>query len=107
MAYLSIIGPSQNNPSKDRETVARKLIEQIGKIRNEGNEENFFAIMGDFNVVPSDNPNGVQDVLLSRQSGMVDVESTFRQDRSISLRPERVDASKLLFLSTRWKLESS
>lgn len=75
--------PSQNNPPKDRVTVARKLIEQIEKIRSTSEEENFFAVMGDFNVVPSDNPNGIQDVLLSRQSGMIDVESTFRQDRNI------------------------
>ena len=70
--------PSQNNPSRDREVVARKLLKYIDQLKSDG-KKHFIAIMGDFNVVKSDNPNAITEVLLRECNRLVDVEQKFRQ----------------------------
>jgi len=69
--------PSQNNPSRDREMVAKQLIEFIEKLNSDG-KTHFVAIVGDFNVVKTDNPHSINEVILAPQTGLVDVETKFR-----------------------------
>lgn len=69
--------PSQNNPAQDREMVAKQLVEYIEQLNSDG-KTNFVAIVGDFNVVKTDNPHSIEDVLLAPSTGLVDVEKRFR-----------------------------
>ena len=74
---MLITGFSQNNPSRDRESVAKQLVEYIDLLQQDG-KEHFIAIMGDFNVVDGDNPNAINEVILSPRTGLFDVETKFR-----------------------------
>ena len=73
--------PSQNNPSRDRENVAKQLVEYIENLERDG-KTHFVTIMGDFNVVKTDNPHAINEIVLSPRTGLVDVESKFRSSTS-------------------------
>jgi endonuclease/exonuclease/phosphatase family metal-dependent hydrolase len=79
--YLNVFvnhWPSQNNPSRDRENVAKQLVSYIEDLTSDG-KTHFVAIMGDFNVVKSDNPHAIDEVILTPRTGLIDVEQRFRK----------------------------
>ena len=71
--------PSQNNPSIDRLSVASTLYRYINSKASDPSKH-LIAIMGDFNVVKSDSPHSINEVLLRDGSGLVDVEKKFRKN---------------------------
>ena len=77
--FLLTIGPSQNNPSRDREVVAKQLVEYIGSLKSNGSKKQYIVIMGDFNVV-KDNPHAINEVLLSNSDELIDVETKVPSD---------------------------
>ena len=78
--------PSQNNPTSDRiyaaESVRKKVIE---------NSENGYhsIVLGDLNVRSSETPNPIRNILINGASKMIDVETQFREDPTISNEQKR------------------
>ena len=70
--------PSQSNPSRDREVVAKKLLECIDDLRDQKSGQ-YIVVLGDFNVIPADDPNAITDVLLREETNLIDVEQRYRQ----------------------------
>ena len=86
MANEKILGvylnhwPSQGAPSQKRYEVAKQLRAQILEdMKQFGEKKYFVVVMGDFNTVLQDDPNGINDVLLSNSSKvrLADVEALY------------------------------
>ncbi len=73
--------PSQNNPTSDRIYAAEMVRKKVIK-----NSENGYhsMVVGDLNVKSSESPNPIENILVNGASKMIDVESEFREDPTIS-----------------------
>jgi endonuclease/exonuclease/phosphatase family metal-dependent hydrolase len=74
--------PAQGNPNSYRVQAARVLRELIDE-KQKLDPRSYIIAMGDFNVIESNSPHAVRDILL-KDSALFDVHSTFLQAESIS-----------------------
>ncbi|MEE2743629.1 MAG: hypothetical protein VYD54_06940 [Bdellovibrionota bacterium] len=73
--------PSQGNPTEARIVAAKKLKKLIEE-RLENNKEEGILAVGDFNILPHENPHPINNVLL-KVKGLYDVHKLFMDDPSI------------------------
>jgi predicted extracellular nuclease len=66
--------PSQASPAKARLIAAEQLLQFVDENTNLYKDEHYYAVLiGDFNVITADSPNPINDVILSPNTGLIDV----------------------------------
>ncbi len=76
--------PSQAAPASVRTAVARQLQDHLLKRRSQIRNAHYL-LAGDFNTLPTDKPNAIEDVLQNTKFELNDVHTAFNNDKNIKV----------------------
>lgn len=97
--------PSQASPTAARTLVAKSLAALVKTVRSEFKRaDNFnYVITGDFNTLVSENPNPIENILLSPKwaGGLLDVHQTAVADENVAL-PDMPAATYYYAAKSEW-----